>query len=201
MKRKIMKRVNLLTTCILCLLFLLSSCTACKNYSRKLSTEQFCSDYAALVDDSVNHLLGDSVVSIVFTPTKVELYRLSLSQMSTDTTKRDSLAAFHDCFIAENRGVLSEYQLSPILFLLSDRDTYPGIEALVTTPFSPYVALRFEKDDAIVDIVFSISGGRMKIYTQDMVTSEIKYAQERLFIKYFQLVLGDEKLTRLLQLL
>lgn len=201
MKRKIMRRCNLLITCFLCQLFFLYSCTACKHCSRTLSSDQFHSDYSVLVDDSVKNLIGDSIVSIVFAPSKVELYRLSLSPISKDTTKKDSLVAFHDFFIAENRGNLSEYQLSPILFLLSDRDTYPGIEALVTTPFSPYAALRFRKDDASVDIVFSISGGRIKIYTQDTVSSEIKYAQERLFIKYFQSALGDERLARLLQLL
>ena len=195
---------NVTWLCIFCfsLALMLGSCKgckqACKEKKRVNQTETQDFDYLSYVDESVKKLFGDSITNIVFNPDGVTLLRVSPKPYAPgDTLKKDSLPSFRDMYILQQFTPSAE-QVGSLLLLLSDKDTYFLSEDMITMPFSPYAALRFSKSNEKVDLIFSIAGGRIKIYYKDFVSREIKYIPERLVIKYFLRVMQDPMLKSML---
>lgn len=150
-------------------------------------------------DESVKSLYGDTVANIVFNPGKVTLLRLTTRLFAPDDTlKQDTLPAFRGCHIL-NEYTLTLEQISPILFILSDKDTYFISDDVITIPFNPYLALSLYKGDDRVDVIFSIGGGRIKICHNDTESEEIKYIPERLIIKHFQWITRDPILQTMIE--
>ena len=158
------------------------------------------------VDDSVKHFLGDSISKIIFNADTVKLYSLSIKP-HVDSTKNKSVQAdstktpnFHGCYIDHDYGVLSQSAVTPMLFILSDRETYLPDGIRLKSPFIPRIALSFKKENACVDIVFSFIGGQMLLFTEDETKQYFKYSHERLVMKFFQSFLQDERITQFLNL-
>lgn len=185
-------------------LLLCCNCVSCKKRSKSIPEVKSENLLKIQVDDSVKHLLGDSVAQILFEADTIRLYSLSV-KASTDSLKNDSTKAdsiptpnFHGCYIKHDYGVLSKTEIYPILHILSDRDNYFPDGIRILSPFTPSVALTFEKETAKVDVIFSFSGGQMYIIMANDNNLYFKYTYERLILKFFQNYLQDERIAEYL---
>ncbi len=198
-----MKKPIKLCICCVCAMLAFAGCKGCKQacVEKKpiAQTEKQDVNYLSYVDSAVKKLFGDTVSSVVFNPEQVTLLRLTPRPFaSDDTLKKDTLPSIHGSYILKELAPSNE-QISPILLLLSDADSYFLSDNTITMPFSPYLALCVFKGDKQVDIIFSIGGGRMKIYYKDFVSEEIKYIPERLVLKYFHRITQDPKLKVMIE--
>ena len=210
-----MKMKSILSVAFSLLLLLSCSCAGCKQCTAtKLHPAN--KEFSLVVDDSVKHLLGDSVAKIIFEADSVSLLELSVNPPkdsvkndtsaikapANDSLKVDSIAKpeYHGCYIVRDFGVLSEAEITPILFILSDRSTYYPDGIRVKSPFIPDVALCFAQADKRVDVIFSFTGGHMYIIQEDDSKSYFKYDYERLILLYFQQHLQNENIKQFLNL-
>ena len=158
------------------------------------------------VDDSVKHMLGDSISRVIFEADTIRLFSLSVKQpvdsFAPASEKSDSVAHpdFHGCFISHDYGVLSKSAANPILLILSDKENYLPDSVQLKSPFTPSVALSFKKKDAAVDIVFSFTGGQMLVFMANDEKLYFKYTYERLTMRFFQSYLLDEQIANYLYL-
>ena len=180
---------------------------ACKHQKgkQKPDSSQFAVSFPIQIDDSVQSLLGDTIADIIFKSDSVRLVEVSPIFLQ-DTLHSDSIVMDSICFlklndnyyITKDFGWLCTSHISPLLFLLSDRQFFFVCdEMLLKTPFEGRVALRFQKEQYKVDVVFSFTGGQLKIYSFKN-EQQIKYTQERLVLRYFQQYLKDETLQKIL---
>lgn len=187
-------------------LLIFCSCTSAMCNRRIVTKPTVKNALCIQVDDSVNHLLGDSLSHIIFEADTVKLFSLSVSlpkdSLKTDSskTKSNPISQFHGCYINHDYGALSKSAISPILFILADRDNYLQDGVRLKTPFTPDVALSFKKGNANVDIVFSFTGGQMLLFMANDDELYFKYTYERLVMKYFQSFLKDDRITEYLNL-
>ena len=199
------------TNFILCLLamstlLLCCNCTYGKTKRKSKQNPVIESVMTIQVDDSVKHLLGDSISKIVFEADTVRLFSLSIKP-KVDSTKNHVSAVdstitsnFHGCYIDHDYGVLAQSAVTPILLILSNRENYLPDGIRLKSPFIPRVALSFKKENACIDIVFSFTGGQMLLFTEDETKLYFKYSHERLVMKFFQSFLHDERITQFLNL-
>ncbi len=196
-------------------LLLSCSCAGCKQCSTTMNRPQT-KEFTIAVDDSVKHLLGDSIADIIFQADSIVLLELSvntpidsLKNASTatppttiDSLNIDSIAKpmLHGAYIVRDFGTLSEAEITPILLILSDRSTYYPDGVRVKSPFIPDVALCFTKAEKRVDAIFSFTGGHMYIIHEDGTKSYFKYDYERLILLYFQQHLQNESIQHFLNL-
>ncbi len=200
MKRNLM-RFSLL------LFALLLSCNAfackkkCKSTTFTYPHKIHMYDY---IDDYVKTVLTDTVAKLMFNSDSVFLYELSTSpvQNKSKSFGENKMPTFYEYNIIKNHGILTAYEVEPLMLLLSSEGTFIPLDSMkTTTPFVPAVALSFKKNNSIVDVVFSISGGMMKIYlNNEKEIPLLKVIEERLVIKYFRLLLNDERLQALLNI-
>lgn len=164
-----------------------------------------CRELLIQPDDSVRSILGDTVSDIIFNHDDITLLRLS-PILQEDTLHKDSvivdsvsyLKLNEDYYITKDFGKLCTSQISPLLFLMSDQQFFFVCdEKLLKTPFEGETALRFHKNKKTVVVVFSFTGGQLKIYA-NKAEQQIKYTQERYVLKYFQQFLKDETLQKIL---
>ena len=157
-----------------------------------------------VVDDSVKNLIGDTIASCIFEADSVKLLELSIYPIhmvqNGEQQQIDSLTEYYDCYIQKDFGVLHQQEMIPILFLLSDYTTYYQMkDMMITTQFTPNVALRFYKESRWVDIIFSFNGGMLRIYnSESYMYNEFKYTPERLVVKYFQNFIRNEIIQKML---
>ena len=161
------------------------------------------------VDDTVKHIIGDSLAKVIFEADEVKLLALSVqapqandSAIVNDSTRLDSITPpdFHGCYIAKDFGALSKPEVAPLLFILADRDAYFLGDARLKSPFMPEVALTFKKENAKVDIIFSFTGGQLYIFQENEEKIYFKYNYERLILRYFQSFLQEERIEEFLSL-
>lgn len=194
--------------CLLTTSFLLlcCNCVSCKKCCKSLPSSQIEKSLVFQVDDSVKHLLGDTLAQVIFDADSIKLYSLSVKNpddsLKKDSTKLDSVGHpnFHGSYITHDFGILSKNEASPLLFILSDRDNYLSDEARLKSPFTPNVALSFKKGDVLVDVIFSFTGGQMCIFVADEEKLYYKYTYERLIMRFFQCFLQDERISAYLNL-
>ena len=185
-------------------LLLCCNCVSCKKRNTSIPNVKSENLLKIQVDDSVRHLLGDSVAQILFEADTIRLYSLSV-KASTDSLKNDSTKAdsiptpnFHGCYIIHDYGVLSKAEVHPILHILSDRDYYLQDGIRLKSPFTPNVALEFKKNNATIDVIFSFSGGQMYVFMENEDKLYFKYTYERLVMRFFQKYLKDERIAEYL---
>lgn len=187
-----------------CSLLLCCNCVSCKKRCKSIPNINSEKLLKIQVDDSVRHMLGDSIVQILFEADTIHLYSLSVKastdSLKDDSTQADSIPApnFHGCYIKHDYGVLSKAEIYPISHILSDRDNYLPDGIRVLSPFIPRVALTFKKETAKVDVIFSFSGGQMYIIMANDDNLYFKYTYERLILKFFQNYLQDERIAEYL---
>lgn len=200
-----MKTYSHLCLIATCVLLLCCNCTYGKT-NRKTKKTTVENVMKVQVDDSVKHLLGDSISRIIFEADTIELFSLSVTPpvdtLKTGSAQNDSVVSpsFHGCYIEHNYGVLSKSEIYPILLILSDRENYFPDGVRLKSPFTPSVAISFKKDNTSIDIVFSFTGGQMLIFKANEDETYYKYTYERLIMKYFQSFLQDERITEYLNL-
>lgn len=198
-----MKTPIKLCICCVCALLVFAGCKgykqACAEKKRLVQTEKQDLNYLSYVDDAVKNLFGDTVSNIVFNPERVTLLRLTPRPFApNDSLKKDTLPTIRGSYILQEYTPSLE-QISPILLLLSDADSYFLSDNRITMPFSPYLALCIHQGEEQVDIIFSIGGGRIKIYYKEFVSEEIKYLPERLVIKCFHSIIQDPRLQAMIE--
>lgn len=193
---------------ILCLLALLLCCNCTYGKIKRNSKPIPIVEKAMTIqaDDSVKCFLGDSISKIIFEADTVKLYSLSIKP-PVDFTKNKSVQVdsitnpnYHGCYINHDYGILAQSAVTPMLLILSDRDTYLSDGIRLKSPFIPRVALSFKKGNACVDIIFSFTGGQMYLFTADEKKQYFKYFHERLVMKFFQSFLQDERIAQFLNL-
>lgn len=210
-----MKMKNFLFVAFSLFLLLSCSCAGCKQCTAAMNHPTN-KEFTLTVDDSVKHLLGDSIADIIFEADSVILLELSVNppkesvkndRLATDSVVCDSLIVdsiakpmLHGAYIVRDFGTLSEAEITPILLILSDRSTYYPDGVRVKSPFIPDVALCFTKAEKRVDAIFSFTGGHMYIIHEDGTKSYFKYDYERLILLYFQQHLQNENITQFLNL-
>lgn len=195
--------------CVAFSLFLLLSCSCagCRQCTTALP-EQASKSFNFVVDDSVKHLLGDSIAQIVFESDSIVLLELSVrppkDSILNDSVVADTLVSeltkFRGCYILRNFGTLTPSEIAPLLFILSDRSAYYPNDVRVKSPFIPDVALSFIKESKQVDVVFSFTGGQIYIFTADEQQMYYKYDYERLILLYFQQYLQNDNIKQFLNL-
>lgn len=201
-----MKKYSLFCLVATSVFLLCSACTYGRNPRKSASNASREKSLTICVDDSVKKILGDSISHIVFEADTVKLFTLSVTPLSDslliDSIKTDSVVPpdFHGCYVKHNHGVLSKFEITPMLFVLSDRDNYLRDDIRLKSPFIPDVALSFKKGESVVDIVFSFTGGQLYVFTEREKELYVKYTYERLVIKFFNSFLKDERLTEFLKL-
>lgn len=204
---------------LICGLFglLLLNCCSCKKTIVYGAVKPMIS-----VDDTIKSLLGDTVCQIIFNAETIELFELEpqpIVKIITDSVQVDSLwkdsifslpdsviiqeiiqrdTLFHGYAIKKNFGILSQEQVMPFLFLMSDRYAYSYSENYPSAPFIASVAMRLTFNGRMVDMIFSFSGGLLQVYTDKDEYQLIKYNYERLFMRYFQVYLQDTTIQYLL---
>lgn len=201
-----MRKQSILCLMLTCMLLLCCNCSYGKSKRKFKSSPVVENTMTIQADDSVKHLLGDSISKIIFEADTVKLFSLSIKPHA-DSTKIASVQTdstttpnFHGCYISHDYGVLAQSAVTPMLFILSDRDNYLPDGIRLKSPFIPSAALTFKKEDTCVDIIFSFTGGQMYIFMADENKLYFKYAYERLVMKYFQSFLQDKRISQFLNL-
>lgn len=195
--------------CVAFSLFLLLSCSCagCRQ-CKKVLPQQAKNAFDFVVDDSVKHLLGDSIAQIIFEADSVTLLELSVrppkDSVLNDSIVSDTLVSeqtkFRGCYVVHNFGALTPSEIAPLLFILSDRSAYYPNDVRVKSPFIPDVSLSFVKETKQADIVFSFTGSQMYIFTADEQKMYYKYDYERLILLYFQQYLQNDNIKQFLNL-
>lgn len=175
---------------LLPLLFLLIACCFSCKTSKSVVDKNHCPNIS--VGDSVRSLLGDSVCDVVFGAHIVKLYTLSTDEAG------DLDATIGGYKIKDEWGVLDDSYIKIIQFLFSDRKEYFDGIIFPTAPFIPNVALEFINGDNTVDFVFSYSGGQLQIVFNGKKTQVQKYFHERIILLYFQNILKDPEIDKIL---
>lgn len=201
-----MRKQSILCLMLTCMLLLCCNCSYGKSKRKFKSSPVVENTMTIQVGDSVNHLLGDSISKIIFEADTVRMYSLSVKP-HVDSTKvvlmqTDSAITpnFHGCYISHDYGILAQSAVTPMLLILSDRDSYLSDAIRLKSPFIPSVALTFKKENASIDIIFSFTGGQMYVFMTDEKKLYFKYAYERLVMQYFQSFLHDDRINQLLNL-
>ena len=192
------------------------NCCSCVKHVSKEKKEQ---EKTLVLTDSVKAIFGDSVSKILFGAETVQLMELTLppiidvqidsilrdstnsdeyvsdSLLVKEIIRRDSL--YHGYAIKKDFGILKDNQIASLYFLLSDRYAYMLGDDYPSAPFMGRVALHFEKNEELLDLIFSFSGGQIQVITADS-SYLLKYNYEHLFMHYFQQFLKDETIQQLL---
>lgn len=202
-----MKAKSLFCFLVTSALLLCCNCVSCKKPFKSNSSCIVEKNLNVQVDDTVRHLLGDSVSKIIFEADSVTVLSLSVKQPRANECKIDTIGLdsvvspdFHGCFIKNNYGVITKSELCPMLLVLSDRENYFTDSIRLKSPFIPNVALSFVKGNAVVDMIFSFSGGQMYVFLANEDKIYFKYSYERLILKFFQNYLKDERIEQYLNL-
>lgn len=213
---------NLIIASVALTAILFVNCCSCVKHVSKEKKEQentvVLTD-SVVVNDSVKVIFGDSVSQILFGAETVQLMELTLPpiiDVQIDSVLRDSTnsdeyvsdsllvkeiirkdSLYHGYAIKKDFGILKDDQIAPLYFLLSDRYAYMLGDDYPSAPFMGRVALHFEKNEELLDLIFSFSGGQMQVITADS-SYLLKYNYEHLFMHYFQQFLKDETIQQLL---
>jgi len=213
---------NLIIASVVLTGILFVNCCSCVKYVSKEKKEQentLVLNDSIAVNDSVKAIFGDSVSKILFGAETVQLMELTLPpiiDVQIDSVLRDSTnsdeyvsdsllvkeiirkdSLYHGYAIKKDFGILKDDQIAPLYFLLSDRYAYMLGDDYPSAPFMGRVALHFEKNEELLDLIFSFSGGQMHVITADS-SRLLKYNYEHLFMHYFQQFLKDETIQQLL---
>ncbi len=205
MLKKSLKTNSVVFTMMLFIVLILCGCSACKqNYQNNLIMNN--TSFQVQINDSINHVYGDSIANIIFNSDSVQLLKLSIITPNDSLQKHiivsDSMVQpnFHGCYILQDFGNLSAAEIYPLLLILSDKATYYPDNIRVQSPFLPDVALVFHKNNEQIDMVFSFSGGQMYVFSENGDKEYIKYDYERLIMLFFQKYLQNENIDKYLNL-
>lgn len=213
---------SLIIASITLTMILFVNCCSCAKHVSKEKIEQentIVLTDSIFVNDSVKAIFGDSVSKILFGAKTVQIMELTIPPIidvqidsvmrdSTDSGKyvSDSLlvkeiiredSLYHGYAIKKDFGILTKEQIAPLYFLLSDRYAYMLGDNYPSAPFMGRIALHFERNEEVLDLIFSFSGGQMQVITVDS-SYMLKYNYEHLFMHYFQQFLKDETIQQLL---
>lgn len=144
--------------------------------------------------DSVKEVLGEENCSVIFSPSKVKLYRLS-PEKAGDNDK--TIGGYK---IEKDMGTIDKTYYSILLYFLSDNAEYLKGSVYPAAPFIPEVAVEFTKKKEVVSIVFSFSGGQLQVVTAGKAQKPVKYYNEQHIMKYFQNIFNDKNWQKILDL-
>ena len=144
--------------------------------------------------DSVKDILGEENCSVIFSPSKVKLYRLS-PEKAGDNEK--TIGGYK---IEKDMGIIDKTYYPVLLYFLSDNGEYLKGPVYPAAPFIPDVAVEFTKKKDVVSIVFSFSGGQLQVVTGGKAKKAIKYYNEQHIMKYFQNIFNDKDWQKILDL-
>ena len=184
------KRFTIWATAICVLVVFL---TAWKNVSDNPKTPIIKMGDAVRADSVAITHLGEEEAAIVFSQSKATLYHLD-----PGTEAKDSEMRIGGVRVKGKMGIVSEKNLSPLLFMLSDSCFLSRSEEVVTTPYAPTYALRFKGRKGIVDLVFSLTSNQMSVVRDGAVKKTFDYSPSRDVIRYFRNVSGNEFYDKLL---
>lgn len=141
--------------------------------------------------------LGEEEASIIFSQNKATLYLLNPGKAANDVDLR-----IGGILVKDRLGTITEKNLTPLLFLLSDRDFFVEFNAennsQVSTPYAPSFALRFKDRKGQVDLLFSLTSSQMSVVFNGEVKKTLNYSQYRQLIRYFRNITGNENYEKLL---
>lgn len=146
--------------------------------------------------EDVVTFLSDSVCSLVFEASKVNLYKIEAKQDSI-VYSPDSLLL--DYSVIELFQNIDSDLVSALRFVLSDKKTYLMSDYYPSAPFLPGYVIEFETNEAKCRMLISISGGLCRLYWNNEILQEFKYTQERLLTYFLFLATRDESLQTLLE--
>lgn len=206
---------NVIIASVILLGLLLTYC--CTSQKKLTKDAKKLNDFS--LSDSVKVIYGDSVSQILFGADIVQLMELDhppIVEVQIDSVLKDSVnsdkyvsdsllvkeiirrdSLYHGYAVKKDFGVLTKEQIAPLYFLLSDRYAYMLGDDYPSAPFMGRIALNFERNEELLDMIFSFSGGQIQVITADS-NYILKYNYEHLFMHYFQQFLKDETIQQLL---